>query len=345
MSVAIGAPRRGISGRLTFGLVAGLIVLALVWTALWFYAARQTAAVVDGWLVREASFGRQWTCPDRQISGYPFQMRLACAEPRYAGRDGQGSVKAFRAHAEIWSPTRITAEADGPLIAQSPDGAQHIEANWSQASVVLSGSPSALRGAAIELDQPNVTLTTPHPQFSVKAGHTLVTLAPSAQPGADDKTFDLHVKLDSVGLPDLDRLTGNDGAVDFEMSSTINALDLGGKATPIERLEDWRASDGTVRINNFLFTKGPIKIAAEGDVSLDPQHRPAGKIDVSMIGMEPLLAALHVPTQMLGFTALLGGKSVGHLEGQGKSIDLPVTLRDGNISIGPASVARLAPLY
>jgi len=345
MSVAIGAPRRGISGRLTFGLVAGLIVLVLVWTALWFYAAHQTAAVVDGWLVREASFGRQWTCPDREISGYPFQMRLTCAEPRYAGRDGQGQVKAFRAHAEIWSPTRITAEVDGPLIAQSPDGAQHVEANWAQSSIVLQGSPSTLRGAAIAFDQPNINLTAPHVQLNSKAEHALVTLAPSAKPGADDKTFDLHVKLDSVGLPDLDRLTGNNGPVDFETSGTINALDLGGKATPIERLEDWRASDGTVRINNFLFIKGPIKIAAEGDVSLDPQHRPAGKIDVSMIGMEPLLAALHVPTQMLGFTALLGGKPVGHLDGQGKSIDLPVTLHDGNISIGPATVARLAPLY
>ncbi|WP_158554776.1 DUF2125 domain-containing protein [Methylovirgula sp. 4M-Z18] len=345
MSVAVGALRRGSLNRWGMILVAVLIVLAGAWTALWFYAASQAQAEADAWLAREASLGRRWTCPDRQISGYPFTMQLTCTGPHYAGRDGEGSVVAFRAHAEVWSPARITAEADGPLVLQSADGTRHVQANWAAASIVLSGSPSALQSAQIELDQPDIGLTASNVETSVKAEHALFDLQPSETSDAEDRIFDLHLKLDNAALPLIDPFTGNDAPVNFEAQATINALDLGGKGTPPERLEAWRSNDGAVQIDDLVFSKGTMKLAAQGRLALDPEHRPSGKIDLSMIGMEPLMTAFHVPAQILSVTALLGGKPVGHLTGEGKSLNVTLKLADGEVAVGPLKVSRLRPLY
>ena len=49
-----------------------LLLLAVAWTIGWFYMRHRVTAGLDAWLASEARRGREWTCPDRAVGGYPF---------------------------------------------------------------------------------------------------------------------------------------------------------------------------------------------------------------------------------------------------------------------------------
>jgi hypothetical protein len=66
-------------------LLAVLVVAALGWTGVWFFAARQTGQVLQAWMAREKSFGRIWSCPHPQIGGYPSGIAISCNSPRFDG--------------------------------------------------------------------------------------------------------------------------------------------------------------------------------------------------------------------------------------------------------------------
>ena len=61
-------------------------LLAAGWSAFWYQQVNKFEARLDELIEREASLGKQWTCAQRKIGGFPF--RLAWAPP--AGPPGRG---------------------------------------------------------------------------------------------------------------------------------------------------------------------------------------------------------------------------------------------------------------
>ena len=95
-------------------LPAGLLLLAAIgWTAAWFYASGRVSGEIDAWIAREATQGRNWSCADRSIGGFPFRFELVCTEPTltFSG-PSQWKVTSRRAHAvaQVWDPQHIIAE-------------------------------------------------------------------------------------------------------------------------------------------------------------------------------------------------------------------------------------------
>ncbi len=73
------APRRRTS--LVLWAVAAVIVLAAVWSGLWYYAARVADRTLSGWVAREAAAGRTYTCGSQGISGFPFRIEATASTP------------------------------------------------------------------------------------------------------------------------------------------------------------------------------------------------------------------------------------------------------------------------
>ena len=76
----------------------------------------------------EARAGRQWTCADRQVGGYPFRIAVACgsltlsrvpSRPRWAGST---SI------AQVYQPGFVITEIEGPL--RVSDGRATLEGTW-----------------------------------------------------------------------------------------------------------------------------------------------------------------------------------------------------------------------
>lgn len=69
---------KGATSRLwLYGPFALLAIFIVIWSAVWAFGARQVGQVLDGFIAREASRGRDWVCPQRSISGFPS----GCSSP------------------------------------------------------------------------------------------------------------------------------------------------------------------------------------------------------------------------------------------------------------------------
>src|SRR5882757_1090232 len=72
------APRRRPLWRL-FIVPVLVLVAAVAWIAVWFYAASKVDEAADEWRAREAKSGRVYECAKRSLAGFPFRFEARCS--------------------------------------------------------------------------------------------------------------------------------------------------------------------------------------------------------------------------------------------------------------------------
>src|SRR5215470_2698495 len=70
-------PRRNGRWRIFIAPVL-LLVVAVAWSAFWFYAASRVDVVTDAWRAKEAKAGRVYDCGRRSVAGFPFRLEVSC---------------------------------------------------------------------------------------------------------------------------------------------------------------------------------------------------------------------------------------------------------------------------
>ena len=95
--------------------IALLLLVAIAWSVAWFVIRDRAAEGLDACSRREARAGRQWTCKDRRIGGYPFRIEVSCAELASC-RDGvTASLGRVKSVAQVYQPRFVITEIDGPV--------------------------------------------------------------------------------------------------------------------------------------------------------------------------------------------------------------------------------------
>src|SRR5687767_2544514 len=140
------APRRTTSRVRVFLPTFVLLVLFAGLACFWAYASWRTGTEIDAWLDREARLGRNWTCPDREIGGFPFRIEVSCQKPAFSGtipgREVSGEVGRVLAVAQIQSPSHVVMEIDGPLAVSTPSG-DRLRLEWELLRASVQGRPGA----------------------------------------------------------------------------------------------------------------------------------------------------------------------------------------------------------
>ena len=85
-----------------------VLLIATLWSGAWFYASRAAGQQTDAWIAAEHMQGRDWTCPDRRIGGYPFALTIRCTGATYAGQGMGQRVDAHLAQLVAVSYTHLT---------------------------------------------------------------------------------------------------------------------------------------------------------------------------------------------------------------------------------------------
>ena len=131
------------------------------------------------------------------------------------------------------------------------------------------------------------------------------------------------------------------------LAGTLNgALDGGPDA---ETLAQWRDAGGTIDLHRGLLIWGPLEVDAQGALSLDPEMRPLGELTARLYGLNGTLDTLTrqgliEPGQALAMELLLLTLA-GQRDEQGRTfVTLPITLRNGWLSLGPVQLFPLAPV-
>lgn len=320
-----------------------------VWSGFWFFAKSKTTELMDAWMAREARLGRQWTCPDRAIGGFPFRIDISCVNPTFvstqAGRAGQGTLAGLAVTARAVDPKQVIAAIQGPLKFAAETG-ETVEINFAGARASYRGTPQVIEQVSVELDAPVVTATAPgyEPQ-KLAATKTEFHLrrAPGTEPATDVVLTANGIKSDLANAIMQD---GSDGTIDIRGQLTRFAPAL--PKDWRETLESWRRAEGEARFERLNLTKGPVVLNLTGKLRLDEQRRPEGEINGTAQGAQQILRIFGIDLGGGGAGGLLGailGGAQQRPNAQPKALPFNLRMDQGRLFIGPIPGPRLRPLY
>lgn len=336
--------------RWPFISIVGVVGLVTVWSGLWLFASNQAGAAFDTWIQVENAKGRQWTCPDRRIDGYPFALKIRCAQPTFhgevAGRQSSGTIQGLRARFGLDHPRSLRLDLTGPMHLRADNGDYDLTVSWTAMELSAGGLPGPPNEGTLEATRLAVTLVTPDAaDMNARAAH----LRAQAAPGASDGDAAFALTAADVSLPTLDGFTGSDELIQAAARGVLAHADLLSAPT-MAKLEAWRGSAGHLQLDALTVAKGEFSGQASGTLALDDNHRIAGHLDTSLTGFGPLAERFGIPIAgvKLGglLSSLLSGKKAAPASASGDSIRLPVVFKEGRLLVGPfATSVRLDPIY
>ncbi|WP_457089274.1 DUF2125 domain-containing protein [Microvirga sp. P5_D2] len=325
-----------------------LLLVAVAWSIAWFFIRNRAGDTLDAWLAAEVAQGRQWTCADRTIAGYPFRIELVC--PMLTLKQGavNASFGRVEAIAQVYQPRLVIAEIGGPL--NVTDGRATIQGTWDLLQASIHATPNSFQRLSLAATNPKLTVTGLTPQAIATSGERLeMHLRPNPN-RVQEKAYDAAFAIKQATIPFIDALIGGTELTDLNADVTVTQAD-GFRGRPIAaELERWRAAGGTLDILMLSAAKGTRRMEAKGKLSLDPEHRPTGQLSASAAGLDGLLSSITGSRNtgaLLG--ALLGqAPSAGGNNGQPKLSPLPpLRMENGLLALGPFVVpnVKLQPLY
>lgn len=334
----------------------GLFLLfAAVWCGLWFYAAHRAEAEIEAWLKREARVGRTWGCAERSLAGFPFRFELVCRAPSLETQGGDPlKITAARAHAvaQVWAPNHIVAEFASPARVEDLASGAVYDASWSllQMSGVgdTSGRPQRM---SIVIEKPKLDLVlaagaAPSPGFSATHLEVHARRTPATGAGRDGVDFAAGVRgaesatLSAAGAP---------GPLDMKVQGNVSAADDMRPMPLRDRLRAWAEAGGAFRLDTFEVTTPKAALSASGNLSVDPQGRLNGAVNLGFAGVEEILKNLSrsgviAPeiAPIVGALALAG--KTGDVAGR-KGSTFAITFRQGVLQLGKFPVGIVPPLF
>jgi len=113
-----------------------------------------------------------------------------------------------------------------------------------------------------------------------------------------------------------------------------------------DSLARWRDRGGTVEVSRLALSWGPLALEGDGTLALDSAMRPLAAFSARLAGgpetVERLAAAgLIAPMDALGAKIALAAMTIVPAEGGAPYAQVPVTLQDGYLYLGPARLLAL----
>jgi len=257
--------------------IAVLVLLAIAWSAVWYFAAGAAERNIAAWIDAEARQGRVYTCADRRLGGYPFRIELRCTDPIAEIQAAALVLKAkeFIAVAQVYQPNLVIGEIVGPLSVAAPGEAPRLVADWAlaEASVRLSPLPERISIAIddAKFGEPGASAGS---LASAKHVELHVRLAPASR---DKPVLDLAATIREGILPSAGVLGTR--PFDAEATAILQGLgDLRPKPLPV-RLKEWQAAGGRLEIQNVRLKQADAVAAAKGQLGLSP----AGRLDGALV--------------------------------------------------------------
>jgi hypothetical protein len=326
---------------------AVIIVLAVTWSGLWYFAASRTEAVVSAWIEQEASAGRVYACASRTIGGYPFRIELRCTEPvmELTSLQRPRVVKArdLVALAQVYEPGLIVAEITGPVSIADAGSPPIMQADWRLAQ-------ASLRAAGRRPERLSVVLESVRLQ-QVDSG------TPEMMSSADRVELHIHRPADGGENAPIDFAALVAGGVivggplggrpiNAETSGILRGLAEFKRQPMSARLREWQMGGGRLELTRLRVQQGDAVAVAAGDVGLSVSGRPDGTINITMAGFDQVVRDLVRGGGMqLGVIAgltFLGRPA--EIDGR-RAVSVPFRIKDGSMSLGPIPVGKLDPVF
>jgi hypothetical protein len=362
--------------------IAALVLLAILWSGFWYFAAGTTAKTVADWKAREAQAGRHFVCSKESVSGYPFRIEVRCEGASADLKSNQPPVTvkagAIRFLARVWEPTQLTSEIDGPLTISEPGQLGTMTARWRSARTELHGLPISPESVRVTIDGTTVereAVDAGGSEQLFKADRFEVVGRMVSGSAASNPVIEVTFKLVSAAAPSLHPATVK--PLDAEVTAVLRGLkNFAPKPWP-DRFRELQAAGGRIEIIAARVRQGDTIATAKGVLSLSRTGRLDGQLRLVIanldkvmpsLGLDKMLTPQAAPTQLnnafgaldrilpgLGNVArqnagpaIVAGINImgqpTELEGQ-RAVALPLRFNDGAVSLGPVPLGQTAPLF
>jgi hypothetical protein len=118
-------------------------------------------------------------------------------------------------------------------------------------------------------------------------------------------------------------------------------------ASPATLIEAWRRTGAPIEIRRFELEWGGIMVGASGEIKIDGQSMPEGRITLTLGNHPRILELLRASGWIKPETETLARKVLdvlAFMSGDGKRrVTVPLRIDKGDVYLGPARVATLTP--
>ena len=293
--------------------VAAIILLAALWSGLWYVSASVADRALAGWVEREAAAGRAYSCGSETVGGFPFDIRARCADVTAEIKNSQPpysiGAKALDFVAEIYRPTRLIGDVTGPLTIATTGQPPSLAADWTRARLVVSGVPPYPDTLSIELTAPHLDRAAGGESlFNAKRAdfHARITEgSPRDHPVVD---MTLHLAGASATFH---RLLGQ--PIEGDIDAIVRGLtDLSPKPWA-DRMREIQAAGGGIEIKSFRFTQANAIVVGAGTLGLSAESKLNGVVRVAIVGIEQIVPQLGIDRMI--------GQGLDQLSGSGGTLD------------------------
>ena len=324
-------------------IVAGLLLIAALWSGYW-YAAYSVVSRFVGTAEAGSSRGAV-TCADRALGGFPFHIAVDCAVLAAEDAGIGASLGGVSATAPLYNPGRVEAVAEGPLAIRAADLGFAAEAAWehAQASLVaglsgLSRAESAAEGVQVDLRGGGLPVSS----LFVERWQSSLEQAGGEEPGIrlGVSATDLSARLnDGTALP----IISGVGRIHLIDAGPIDGFDVAAL------LNDWIAQGGRLELEQLQVGSGGSTLSLEGPLSISPEGLLNGTVTVRFSGAEALSALIG---QVLPGYRAQAEAMVNALVALTQPVETPdgpaqetrLTVRDGVVGIGIIPFFTIPPV-
>jgi hypothetical protein len=294
------APRR----RSRWPIFAGpvlVLILAIAWSAFWFYAASQVWVQADAWRAQEAKAGRVYDCGSRSVAGYPFRLEVRCedasvtlisqtASPQTSFTARLGEILVV---AQVYDPKRVIAEFKAPATLAERGAQPSLAVNWRTGRASVVGLPAVPQRASLVFDDPaidrlNGAVRTP----LGRANHVELHGRLAEGSSLDNPVIETALQISGGSLQDVHPVLAT--PFDADIRTKISGLkDFTPKPWP-ERFREIQAAGGHVEIVQSRIQQGEMIAISAGTLSLNASGRIEGELQMTVTGLERVVPALGI---------------------------------------------------
>ncbi|MGC2813442.1 MAG: DUF2125 domain-containing protein [Bradyrhizobium sp.] len=295
------APRRRPLWRLFFMPVL-LLIAAVAWSAFWFYSASQVDVTADAWRAREAQSGRVYDCARRSVAGYPFRLEVRCdgASVSLISQTAGEATTPITAKlgeilvvAQIYDPKLLIAEFTAPATISDRGGRPSMIANWRTARSSVVGLPAVPQRVALVFDDPSINRLEGSAQTPL-AGARHIELHGRLASGApsDHPVMETALQIEGGSVQGVHPLLAQ--PFDADIRTRLSGLkDFSPKPWP-QRFRELQAAGGHVDVVQSRIQQGDVVAIAAGALSLSAEGRLEGELQMTVAGLEKVVAALGI---------------------------------------------------
>jgi hypothetical protein len=314
--------------RMFLPLIA-VIVLWCAWSIYWYAVFTTTQSIY----AREAETltrqGISLTCAEQRWGGYPFRVEMNCTRPSFnfdqQGRKVTANAGNLLAIMQAYNFNHIIALLDGPTSLQE-EGRPPLTATHDRA--IASFRVTEEQTARMALEVAKLDIGRLAKSSSVIVNAELNPAAPSR----------LSASLTGLAVKPADQAEVQIGDTAFEATAPPALV-----ASP-DPVRAAIATGERITLNRFEIRQGALTVSANGEVGLDPQGKPAGKVSTKASDLNLLLewikSAFNFEEKKIAPLRTI----LGMLQGGKPSIAADLIARDGALFWGPIKLADLRPV-